>query len=59
MHDHLWRQVISKQSSSLTFSRACASASQTSDQHVVVFDGTACWIDAEGAIQIALLVTNS
>jgi PAS domain S-box-containing protein len=60
MHDHVWRQVHLETIELADFLKGlCERLAQTSDQHVVVFDGTPCWIDAEGAIQIAFLVTNS
>ncbi|WP_313903805.1 sensor histidine kinase [Rhizobium leguminosarum] len=59
MHDHLWRQTDLETIDLADFLKGlCERLAQTSDQHAIVFEGTPCRIDADGAIQVALLVNE-
>jgi two-component sensor histidine kinase len=59
MHDHLWRQIDVETIELADFLKGlCERLAQTSDQHALVFKGTPCRIDADGAIQVALLVNE-
>ncbi|RWY67681.1 PAS domain S-box protein [Rhizobium sp. WSM1325] len=59
MHDHLWRQTDLETIDLADFLEGlCERLAQTSNQHAIVFEGTPCRIDADGAIQVALLVNE-
>jgi PAS domain S-box-containing protein len=59
MHDHLWRQPNLETIDLADFLKGlCERLAQTSDQHAIVFEGTPCRIDADRAIQVALLVNE-
>jgi PAS domain S-box-containing protein len=59
VHDHLWRQSNLDTVDLAEFLRGlCDRLAQTSCNHTVVFEASACSIDADRAIQLALLVNE-
>jgi two-component sensor histidine kinase len=59
VHDHLWRQSNLDTVDLAEFLRGlCDRLAQTSIDHTVVFDANPCSIDADRAIQLALLVNE-
>jgi PAS domain S-box-containing protein len=59
VHDHLWRQPDLETVDLSDFLKGlCQRLAQTSNQHKTEFQGSPYWIDADRAIQVALLVNE-
>jgi len=59
VHDHLWRQPdLETVDLSDFLNGLCQRLALTSNQHKVAFQGAPHWIDADRAIQVALLVNE-
>lgn len=59
VHDHLWRQPNLETIDLAKFLKGvCDRLAHTSNQHTIAFAGTPCPIDADRAIQVALVVNE-